>query len=281
MSESKYIVSVYQFENKEWKKLCKDGIVNIIDNENHAIIKVLIKTNQLLFKQYITNKFSYSVNEQQLVVLSHNGIIYGIKFDNNSSESLQNFETEMKKILERKFISIYYDSGRLRMTGFFVDDDACGTGTEFYDDDDKSIKYIGEFEDALYDGAGVFYSKCGKITLEANNICAGKINGMCTLKIIDKNKNVIKTKEFDYVKANFGNIKVNSPMFVTIVAKHFYPNLDEILFNSLGLTKKVNKLYDSIKKLEEYLEKMDKNIYDIKKEKNVGCFKRLFRKCFC
>ena len=34
MSESKYIVSVYQFENKEWKKLCKDGIVNIIDNEN-------------------------------------------------------------------------------------------------------------------------------------------------------------------------------------------------------------------------------------------------------
>ena len=68
---------------------------------------------------------------------------------------------------------------------------------------------------------------------------------------------------------------------VTIIANHFYPNLDEILFNSLGLTKKVNKLYDSIKKLEEYLEKMDKNIYDIKREKNIGCFKRLFRKCFC
>ena len=96
-----------------------------------------------------------------------------------------------------------------------------------------------------------------------------------------KPKKAAPKPEFDYVKAKFGNIKVNSPMFVTIVAKHFYPNLDEILFNSLGLTKKVNKLYDSIKKLEEYLEKMDKNIYDIKREKNIGCFKRLFRKCFC
>ena len=280
MSDSKYIVILYKFENKEWKKLSNDGIVIIKDSENSAQFKVLIN-NELLFQEYITDKFSYSVNEKQLVVVSYKGIIYGIKFDNNSSESLQNFETVMKKILQRKFISIFYDSGRLRMTGFFVDDDACGTGTEFYDDDEKSIKYIGEFEDAVYDGAGVFYSKCGKITLEANNICAGKINGMCTLKIMDKNKKVIKTKEFDYVKANFGNIKVNSPVFVTIVANHFYSNLDEILFNSMGLTKKVNKLYDSIKKLENYLDEIQKNISDIRKDKNIGCFRKAFYKCFC
>ena len=145
------------------------------------------------------------------------------------------------------------------------------------------INFRKDYPDALIVKLEQNYRSTKNIIAWANGVIAKNTSGIKKELWTDnlEGENVIKTKEFDYVKANFGNIKVNSPMFVNIVANHFYSNLDEILFNSMGLTKKVNKLYDTIKKLEEYLEKMDKNIYDIKKEKNVGCFKRLFKKCFC
>ena len=48
-----------------------------------------------------------------------------------------------------------------------------GTGILYYDLPYHKIRYVGEFENGMYDGTGIFYTMDGKISIRTNNISNG------------------------------------------------------------------------------------------------------------
>ena len=117
----------------------------------------------------------------------------------------------------------------------------------------------GELEDNLYDGAGSFFSCDGAIEIVANNISRGLPNGKVKIMIHRKEKDKI-TKTFDYRSHNFG-VNPGHVNFCEVVARYFFPNLDNLFFESYTIEEKMDEIN---KKLDKILINNEKELYELK-----------------
>ena len=122
--------------------------------------------------------------------------------------STTDFKKNLLELMGTKNETIYYPNGRIWYVGevlhvkendSVVDRIANGNGTWYYDGLSSRIKYQGEWENGKFDGAGIFYSYDGKMSISANNISGGiptqkkpgKIEWMAQLYLFE---NILKSK---------------------------------------------------------------------------------------
>jgi hypothetical protein len=211
---------------------------NIHDIDNFVYFEKIINEN--LYCEFIEGTDEYKVK----VGFSKDNYRYGIKFDGKSSSAFNHFKKNIEDKTAMCTDAIYYSSGNLWMTGTFLNDRCEGNGVQFYDDVNTPIKYRGEFEKNMYDGAGIFYSKNGMIEISINNISKGIPNGMCQITVHRHiGKPLKRTFKYDNIKLNIDTYDEN---FCTKLAYYLIPNLDTILFNSTTVDEKVNVLNNKI-----------------------------------
>ena len=135
-------------------------------------------TNKTLLYQYITNSFGeYNFNDDALeFTLTFSELTNKIMFDKNSSSAYTEFKNQLVNLVNTKFETVYYPSGRVHYVGevlYMKLHDGLQKvphvkGIMYYDLPNYKVKYSGEFENGLFDGAGMFYNKNGNISLQAN-----------------------------------------------------------------------------------------------------------------
>jgi hypothetical protein len=169
-----------------------------------------------------------------------------IKFDSNSSSAWENFKTSFNSLLNTKKNNIIlYPSGNIMYIGDVInldgEDIADGQGTLYYNTPELNIKYIGKFEDNVFDGKGEFYSSDGHMSILANNCSNGVPTQSGELKIQFRQKQELKKLDFTNIfesfkdrasKSNF----VMSDTFVNKIAEHFYnkSEINKLLYVSMG-----------------------------------------------
>lgn len=147
-----------------------------------------------------------------------------IQFDKNSEAAANKFKQYLDKIKTKSYTNSYYDSGNLYRMCSTVNKLSEGNGKEFYDDENFTLKYQGEFEKDLYDGEGTLYSKNGKVKLSCKNFSKGKLNGFVTLEITKRDKSVakktLKADEIDKLTKDVDEYLFN-------LASKYYPNFKQ------------------------------------------------------
>ncbi len=197
-----------------------------------------------------------------------------IKFDKSSSSAYALFKKNFTEMMCTQNETIYYPSGRVwyigqvlhvEETGKLVDRVAHGTGTWYYDGVGSRVKYQGEWENGKFDGAGVFYSYDGKMSITANNISSGIPIGKAKLSIgFNKASEIIEinfTEYFDKLNMNKQD-KVNfarADNFVKTVAQHFWSSgepIERVIFRDQSVEDKHVELWNKINELTERVEKL-------------------------
>jgi hypothetical protein len=189
---SQYII---KFINNDYET---EGYVELYKNKAN-VSTITIRThkdpkdeaNQTLLHKFMTNNFAKVVFDDNTTNCtisykdgnSRNVYTSTIQFDSNSSSAYSDFAKRFTEMYNSKYETEYYPSGREAYVGEVLykkgKDDVVvgrspnGKGTVYYDLPGYKIKYSGEFENGLYDGAGIFYSQDNKISLIAKNISAG------------------------------------------------------------------------------------------------------------
>ena len=197
--------------------------------------------------------------------------------------------------------TVYYTSGRVWYVGEVLqvkegdkltDRLAHGTGTWYYDGIGSRVKYHGEFENGKFDGAGVFYSFDGKMSISANNISSGIPIGKAKLSIgFNKTSEIIEinfTELFEkLVQKPMGKedkiIFVRSDNFVKSVAQFYWQAgepIERVIFREQSVEDKHVELWNKINDLTERVEKLtlDTQIQADKSQKeitNVVCMATL------
>jgi len=211
---------------------------NIHDIDNFVYFEKIINEN--LYCEFIEGTDEYKVK----IGFSKDDYRYGIKFDSKSSSAFNHFKKNIEDKTAMHTDAKYYSSGNLWMTGTFLNNRCEGNGVEFYDDVNTNIKYRGEFEKGVYDGAGTFYSKNELIEISINNISKGVPNGICRITVHRHiGKPLKRTFKYEDVKLT---IETRDENFCTKLAYHLIPNLDNILFNSTTVDEKVNIVNNKI-----------------------------------
>jgi len=249
---SQFIVQIFQYDvaDSKWQYI-EDGFALILEKSYGPtlVVRSKEKSTDIDNVNYLDAIISEDLNYEYKDSENNSGYTarfnvfdkkIGIKFDDASSQAFEEFKIQLSKQIDTKYKTLYYDSGNLQYSGQFVEDDVTGTGTEFFDTPEQKVKYHGELEDNLYDGAGNFYSCDGGIEIIANNISRGLPNGKVKLIIHRKDKdNIIKT--FDYRSQSF-DVLPGDVNFCEIVARYFYPDIDKLFFESYSLEEKVDEL---------------------------------------
>jgi hypothetical protein len=250
--------------------------------------------NQTLFHQFITNNFGQveffdEIMECILICPNNN---YLIKFDKNSSSAFTEFKNQLSTLLNSKFETEYYPSGNTLYVGnvlhvkendVVVKRQPNGFGILYYDLPDHKIKYSGEFENGMPDGAGIFYDKTGKIKLTANNISSGVPTQKGKLEFNFKtNKQVFKiefSKFWDDVNIYDNTTKALfaiSDTFLDLVVENVYKSVEislkELQFNE----KSVDEKLVEIKKQLDLFENENKIYHNNVKESNRSICNLLF-----
>jgi len=176
-----------------------DGVVELKRNKSNIPI-ITVRThsdksnesNQTLLYKFMTNDFAKATFEDTerkciLCCKKANSNIFTntftIVFDSSSSSAYSEFKKTYNEFVNSKYETEYYPSERVMYVGevlykkeandIITERIPNGTGVLYYDLPDQMIKYVGEFENGMYDGAGIFYTTDGKISIQANNISAG------------------------------------------------------------------------------------------------------------
>ena len=175
--------------------------------------------------------------------------------------------------MDTKYKSLYYDSGNVQYSGQFNDEleEVTGEGTEFYDTPEQKVKYKGEFEDNLYDGAGTFYSYDGKLEIVANNISRGIPNGQLKLLIHRKDKDDI-VKTFSFRNDLKINVNIGDDRFCEKVARFFFEDLDKLFFEAFTIEEKIDELN---KKIDILLVERAQHIIELERA-NKGFVQKFF-----
>lgn len=250
---SQFIIGIYKYDESESKwEYIEDGFAIISDRSYGPVLLVRTKENvgeadnRYYLDSIISEDFNCEFKESDdssgytaRFVVGKNKI--GIKFDSSSSQAFTEFKEQIVKRKETKYKTLIYDSSYVQYSGQFTDEEGVsGEGTEFYDTPEQKIKYKGEFEDNLYDGAGTFYSYDGKLEIVANNISRGIPNGTLTLSIHRKDKEDIK-KTFSFRSLDI-EVDIGDNNFCETIARYFFKDLDSIFFEAYTLEEKVDEL---------------------------------------
>jgi len=209
--------------------------------------------NQTLLYKFITNNFAdISYNDTNMeCVLNYSDDVSVIKFDKYSSSAYTKFKNHLDTLVNSKFETEYYPSGRVLYVGevLYVKEDEVvkrqpnGSGIIYYDMPNHKIKYYGEFENGLPDGAGIFYDKTGNIKLKANNISKGVPVQKGKLNVSFKSKKEEVDVNFPSIFKKYisdSNVRdfVMSDNFLDIVASNVC-NFENITFDELCFDEKV------------------------------------------
>ncbi len=270
-----------------------DGFVVLKSNPSgHNIIEVRTcaeatdASNCTLFHKFITNNFATvtfdDISMECFLEYKDYNLTSGeiksvIKFDKSSASAYTTFKKTFTDMTKTQIETIYYPSGRVwyvgevlkvEEAGKLVDRVAHGTGTWYYDGVGSRVKYQGDFENGNFDGAGVFYSYDGKMSISANNISSGIPIGNAKLSIgFNRTSEIIPinfTEFFD--KYCFGGMnKQNKIIFVR--ADNFVKNLaqwywksgepiERVIFREQPVEDKQVELWNKINELTERVEKL-------------------------
>ena len=242
-----------------------DSFVELIKNKNNNSI-LTVRThkdtfhelNETLFYKFMTNNFADVTfdDDKRLCLLSYKDyntptpITSTIKFDSSSMSAYTEFKKSFTEHLNSKYETEYYKDGNVWYVGEVLykkdaDNNTTeripnGSGTIYYDLPSNIIKYCGEFEEGSYDGAGIFYSTDGKISLTANNISSGVPTQKGKLNINYKNKKetilITFNEVWDKLKLSTKEERVNFTLsndFVTRLLSLYWTK-DEIEQYSYG-----------------------------------------------
>ena len=280
--KNKKTLSLLNINSLKYRKKLKfpNNKINYYKNPEYYIPILMVRThenktdpmNQTLFHQFITNNFGQveffdEIMECILICPNNN---YIIKFDKNSSSAFTEFKNQLSTLLNSKFETEFYPSGNTLYVGnvlhvkeneVLLKRQPNGFGVLYYDLPDHKMKYSGEFENGLPDGAGVFYDKTGKIKLTANNISNGVPTQKGKLEFNFKtNKQVFKiefSKLWDDVNIN-DNTKAlfaTSDTFLDIVVENVYKSdempLKELHFNEKSVDEKLVEIKKQLELIKE------------------------------
>jgi hypothetical protein len=207
-------------------------------------------------------------------------INYIIKFDKNSSSAFTEFKNQLSTLLNSKFETKYYPGGNVLYVGHVLhskEDETTikiepnGDGVLYYDLPNHKIKYIGEFENGVPDGAGIFYDKTGKIKLTANNISNGIPTQKGKLefcyKLHKQQINIDFFKLWDELQVCSNAEKVSLVMsdtfldtLVTNTCEFIDTSFEEICFNEKTLDEKLFEIYDNISILKDNYDKQYRSV---------------------
>ena len=286
-----------------------DGYVELTKRNGSSLITVrtckdvLDNSNQNLLYKFITNNFAeisfdHITTSCSLVYKegkNKDSIKSTISFDSNSSSAYLQFKKTFTEMTNTKYETEYYPSGRVMYVGEILYKEMNenirervpnGSGTIYYDVPGYKIKYTGEFEGGLYDGAGTFYNLDNKISLTANNISSGIPTQKAKLNInYSKKKESINIVFNDiWLKFNLTDklTKMNivlSNEFVTDLAKLYWSpqdiTMDALVFYDKSLDDKYFELWLLINRNSLSIEKINKNI----EEKYTETVAMLSRMC--
>jgi hypothetical protein len=251
-----------------------DGYVEL--NKNNTLPSITIRSlDKILLHKIITKNFAeVHFDDNNLLCTIHykdykDDCFYtsSLLFDDNSSCAYSDFQKHFMELYNTATETEYYPNGRPMYVGdilYKIDANNVttripnGNGIWFYDLPDYKLKYSGEFEDGLYDGAGIFYTPDNNISLDVKNISAGLPTQVCTvnipsydaieinfntiwekLLITDKQakKNFVMTDNFVYIAAKIAwDIKYNNTI-----------SFDEVMFQYKSLDEKYIELWKLLK----------------------------------
>lgn len=258
-----------------------DSFVELVKSTDgyHHIIEVRTEQNPINVKnitlcyKFITNDFAkitYNDNLYQCLLEYPFEHEYGrnlksvIKFDESSSSAYSDFKNKLSMLTTTQLETIYYPNGYIRYVGdvLYVKNNntvtervANGNGILYYNEVNQKVKYKGEWENGKFDGAGIFYSYDGKMSIKANNISNGvptqKGKLFINLDNFNKTYEINFTELFDKLKVNKENRYnfVLADDFVKKVAKHYNESIDKLIFNELSTNDKFSELWNQINEL--------------------------------
>ena len=244
-----YLVNIYKYEGSK-SSFFSEGICLIIDKKNNKYLQVENKENLLGELLLSSDKIRFTKSHKEnmeliidLRTINRIGKI-GISFDKSSSSAFTKFVTDIEKYVNTKFGELYYPSGFIRYIGPIKNGLPEGkNGIEYYDLPGDIIKFEGEFEEGVYDGTGIFYSKCGSISLKVNNLTNGVPYDFGTIRVRDEKHQV------DFNNLN-NDYDFKDDQICYKIAKIYFKNLNELLFDSLSVEKKLKVLMEKMQKME-------------------------------
>jgi len=242
------------------------------DEQNTVLIHKIITSNfatvtfdDITMECFLefTDKYSNLVNTQVTKSV--------LRFDKSSSSAYSEFKKNLTEMTNTQIENVQYSNGRVWYVGEvlhikegekLVDRVAHGQGTLYYNGAKTQPKYVGEFENGKYDGAGIFYSYCGKLSISANNIS----NGIPTQKgklcvNFSKFNEVFEidfAQVFDTLCACYSKEQkqefVRGDQFVKLVTQMYWNNnesIDRTIFRDQSAEDKQVELWNKINELTE------------------------------
>lgn len=226
-----------------------EGAVKILKKDGHNFLALYdTKKNELICENDMNSediKFDFrKASTICQVIISFKKGIYGIEFDKNSFAAFNRFEEDIRKIIKTTVKEIYYPSTNLHYTGESSEGKLNGQGWEFYDTENPTVKYHGEWEDGLPDGTGTCVSRDCLIKVVINNISSGEPIDCGVLTI----KNV-GTYDIDFSEFSKDKFDMRDDDFCYQLAEYCVPNVRDRLFKHLSIEDKFDLLWDKMQQL--------------------------------
>lgn len=266
---STYIVDFCQWNASDqiYKKV-DDCILSLDDSNGTMVVRgeknnvmyftANIKENNVVILSRKKNNYASMYNGDFTIdyELYYDGKKYAFRFDSRSSSSEKNFYELFNKIRYKVQSVELYPSGNKKIEGTRTKTGYNGLCVEYYDDSKLSVKYIGEFEDNMYDGEGEFISKCGNIRLICRNICSNVPNGKGKL-IIGRNKII---KFIDMKKCKYDS---TSDCYTNNIYKDIEPQyrqmMERMQFESYNNEEKLIYLFEQLQLINDKLGEINKS----------------------
>lgn len=245
-----YIVKFLENEEK-WNVKCEnaklsthDGYFTITNDDND------VPLGTFYVKDIPSYRYTTSTKTGGFNFIFENN---AVQFDKNSQAAADKFYRYI--ILENEknvgFTS-HYESGKPKFSGTLVEDKLDGMGTERYDNPSNTYKYIGEFDDGLYDGAGTIFSEDDTIMLKCNNFSKGELMNFVELSIKKKDNTTVK-KTLKAHELGQTLVPPDTNQYLLDIARKFYPGFDDE-FSTVddkleSLIKEVREVKDNQKKM--------------------------------
>ena len=192
-----YIVGVFAWDDSKMQYTLKSdgelyvyetGTFKITNSKGDNLVNGSFKNNSA----YVLSNIKTVGSTFDVEIVTRCNGKFGIRFDASSSASHASFMKTYEKVKDTSVDVTRYSNGKIKCEGPRTDNAYDGMCVEYHNNYSSSVKYIGEFEDDEYDGAGEFFSECGTIRLVANNICSGDPNGIGKLFIAGRHVENVK-----------------------------------------------------------------------------------------
>jgi hypothetical protein len=240
----------------------------------------LAEGNQVLLYKFMTNNFAQVKFDDDMYICTLSYTVRNqnqdsvIIFDASSSSAYTAFKKTFNEMYNTKYETEYYRSGNELYVGEVLYQKNAegettarvphGNGTMYYDSPDHRIKYTGEFENGLYDGAGIFYHMDNKTSLTCNNISAGVPTQKGTLSMNYRkrqdNFTIVFNEVWEKLNVSTKDLKKTITMcdgFVLDIMELYWTDanttLESLMFNENSLDDKYFKLWTLVKEQESTL----------------------------